>query len=554
MWFAIRQLRMIGALLLFVFTCAACCGQAVPDLALVHGHLFGTDANAQAIAMRGDRIIAIGTDDSILNMMGPSTIVYDLAGPTVLPGFNDAHYHWMPAPAGVEVQLSGMDPKWSEVQLALKSAAAKFPKGSWIYATVGGSIVNDLTLSRKSLDQVAPDHPVWVECWTNHGLIVNTLALRKLGLKDDEADADGLHYQRFHGTNQMSGRFFEYEEFSLWRRRASLATKDDMMKSLHAMADQAIHFGITSMQVMPTTSVEEFASLSNEAKLPVRIRAMDFTLPGTPSWSENPDRRSGNDISSMVRISGLKWILDGTPIERGAALRNDYADKPGWRGQLDLSPAKLDSVVQRAWRSNDQTLFHVVGDRTTADLFSAMERTGPDAEWRTKRVRVEHGDGIKPDLLPLAVKLGVVVVQNPTHFSLPDLMAARFGSAVQVQPSRSMVLAGIPIAIGSDGPMNPYLNVMFASIHPGNPGEAITRTQAIEAYTRGSAYAEFAEKEKGALAVGQLADLEVPSDDILTISDDRLPGVHSVLTIVGGRVVLDDSTLKHAYSKTLHQP
>jgi predicted amidohydrolase YtcJ len=96
----------------------------------------------------------------------------------------------------------------------------------------------------------------------------------------------------------------------------------------------------------------------------------------------------------MVRVSGLKWFLDGTPVERGAALRTGYADKPGWEGQLDLSSSKLESVVRRAWSSNDQTLFHVVGDRATAELFKAMEKTGPEDGWKPKRVRVEHGEGM----------------------------------------------------------------------------------------------------------------------------------------------------------------
>ena len=545
---------MIRALLVCVILCARCYGQAVPDLVLVHGQLFDADANAHAVAIRGHRIIGVGTDDSILNMAGPTTIVYDLAGRTVLPGFNDAHFHWMPAPRGVEVRLSGMDPKWDEVLSAVKGAAANSPKGIWIYATVGGSVVTDPTPSRKSLDQVAPVNPVWVECWSGHGLIVNTAALHRLGLSEEEADTHELHYERFSGTAQLSGRFTEYAQWVQKRRLASLATKEEKLKSLRAMSGEAINFGVTSMQVMPTTSVEEFALLSTEAKLPVRIRAMDFTLPGTPSWTANSHPRGAGNISPMVRISGLKWILDGTPLERGAALRTAYADKPGWKGQLDLGSSKLDSAVQRAWSSNDQTLFHVVGDRATAELFRAMERTGPDEGWRSKRIRVEHGEGIMPDLLPLAVKLGIVVVQNPTHFSLPDVMVARYGASAKVQPFRSLALAGIPIAIGSDGPMNPYLNIMFASTHPDNPDEAFTRAQATEAYTRGSAYAEFAEKEKGSLAIGQLADIEVPSDDILTISAARLPGVHSVLTIVGGRVVLDDSTLKHASSNALHQP
>jgi predicted amidohydrolase YtcJ len=173
---------MIRPVLICVFLCVSCYGQAVPDLVLVHGQLFDADANAHAVAIRGDRIIAVGTDDSILNMAGPTTVVYDLVGRTVLPGFNDAHFHWMPAPAGVEVRLSGMDPKWDEVLSAVKSAAANSPKGGWIYATVGESVVTDPTPSRKSLDQVAPENPVWVECWSGHGLIVNAAALHRLGL------------------------------------------------------------------------------------------------------------------------------------------------------------------------------------------------------------------------------------------------------------------------------------------------------------------------------------------------------------------------------------
>jgi predicted amidohydrolase YtcJ len=447
-----------------------------------------------------------------------------------------------------------MDPQWSEVLSAVKSAAANSLKGGWLYVTVGVSVVIDPTLNRKSLDQVAPENPVWVQCWSGHGLIVNTEALHRLGLSEEETDTDELHYERFPGTNRLSGRFTEYAQWVQLRRLASLATKDEKLKSLRAMSDAAIHFGVTSMQVMSTTSVDEFASLLNEAQLAVRIRAMDFTLPGTPSWTANSDQKRSDNISSMVRISGLKWILDGTPLERGAALRTAYADKPGWRGQLDLSSAKLDSVVKRAWRSNDQTLFHVAGDRASAELFSSMERAGPDEGWRSKRVRVEHGDGIMPDLVPLAVKLGIVVVQNPTHFSFPELMVARYGAGAKVSPFRSLALAGIPIALGSDGPMNPYLNIMFASIHPANPAEAFTRAQAIAAYTYGSAYAEFAETEKGTLTVGQLADVSVPSNDIITTAANALPAVHSVLTIVGGVVILDDGTLEHAGSKTLHKP
>jgi predicted amidohydrolase YtcJ len=178
-----------------------------------------------------------------------------------------------------------------------------------------------------------------------------------------------------------------------------------------------------------------------------------------------------------------------------------------------------------------------------------MQDSGAPQGWRLKRVRIEHGEGIVPEFVPQVLKLGIVVVQNPTHFSIRDVMAARFGQSAKVQPFRSLAASGISIAIGSDGPMNPYLNIMFATTHPDNPAEAIDRKQAIDAYTHGSAFAEFAEKEKGELQVGQLADFAIPSEDILSVPAEALPALHSLLTIVGGRVVYDDGSVKRSNKK-----
>jgi imidazolonepropionase-like amidohydrolase len=161
-------------------------------------------------------------------------------------------------------------------------------------------------------------------------------------------------------------------------------------------------------------------------------------------------------------------------------------------------------------------------------------------------VRFEHADFLMADLLPLTRRLGVVVVPNPPHFAFPEArMRATFGTdPAQVTPLRSLLAAGIPVAIGSDGPMNPFLGVMFASTHPANPREAVTREQAVAAYTRGSAYAEFAERDKGTLAPGMLADLAVLSHDIFTVPPAALPGTTSVLTLVGGRVVFDAGAVR----------
>ena len=147
------------------------------------------------------------------------------------------------------------------------------------------------------------------------------------------------------------------------------------------------------------------------------------------------------------------------------------------------------------------------------------------------------------DLLPRAARLGVVVVQNPTHFTIGELLVERFGVRHRYQPLRSLLQAGVRLALGSDGPMNPFLNILLASTHPARPEEALTRVQALDAYTRGSAFAEHAEGEKGTLAPGQLADLAVLSRDIFQVHADELPATTSVLTIVGGQVVHDAGLL-----------
>ena len=139
----------------------------------------------------------------------------------------------------------------------------------------------------------------------------------------------------------------------------------------------------------------------------------------------------------------------------------------------------------------------------------------------------------------------MLVVQNPTHFTFPEIFMARYGKdrLEWIQPMKSLLDAGIPLAIGSDGPMNPFLNIMAAVTHPTNPKEALTREQAVAAYTAGAAFAEFKEKEKGQLAVGMLADLTVLSADVFTVPVEQMEAIRSVMTILGGKIVHDNGTI-----------
>ena len=253
---------------------------------------------------------------------------------------------------------------------------------------------------------------------------------------------------------------------------------------------------------------------------------------------------SGRDEKDGVVVWGRKWILDGTPIERLAAMSAPYADRPAWTGRLDFPPQEVRAAVERARREREPLLVHVVGDVAPDLALSAMEASGGAEVWAPLRPRFEHGDGLTPSQIARAARLGVGVVQNPSHFALPELMIARLGleRIRTFQPLRSLLAAGVRVALGSDGPPSPFLNILFATTHPTNPKEALTLEQAVAAYTRGSAWAEFAEGDKGTLAPGMLADLAVLSQDVFTVEPGRLPETSSVLTVIGGRVVYDAGT------------
>jgi len=170
-----------------------------------------------------------------------------------------------------------------------------------------------------------------------------------------------------------------------------------------------------------------------------------------------------------------------------------------------------------------------------------MRALHPDIFWKDKRVRIEHGDVAvqKPTDTDDLKRLGIMIVQNPTHFALPQIMKNRLGSERMKydQAVHTLIEHEIPFAIGGDGPINPYLNIMFAILHPDNPEESITREQAVIAYTIGSAYAEFKENEKGTLTNGKLADLAVLSQDIFSVLPDKLLATESILTFIGGKIV-----------------
>jgi len=542
----------IFSIFIVIFSCvAALSAQAPkPDLILFNGKIFTSDAanpTASAIAIFGERIVAVGTTETIRKLGGSATRIIDLDGRTVVPGFNDAHTHFGMSIEGTTLPFNSMEPTWDEVVDALKTAVKAAPKGGWIYGTVGGVAMNDKRAFRDSLDVIAPDHPVFLTAYYGHGRVFNRQAMNELKIMEREPDTIGGRFERDPKTGRLLGRVFSYSQWQYDRKLAQGVSDEKIIAGLKAMSDEAIGYGITSLQIMTMMPLDRFVKLARKAKLPVRIRAIPLPM-------VNRDRRDLTELSlfkslnqpgSKVIVSGIKWILDGTPFEHAAAMRQPYADRPETSGVLNFSESEIEAMLRESLRFDQQILFHAVGDRTVETVLNTMEKVGRGKiDWPSKRVRIEHGEGVSGELIDRARKLGVIVVQNPTHFSVVEMMYARWTPQMKFSTQRSLIEKGIPYAIGSDGPLNTGLNVMFASIHPARPSEAITREQAVKAYTYGSAFAEFAEKRKGTLAKGMLADLAVLSQDIFAVEPNALPATTSLLTIVGGKVVYDAKVLK----------
>lgn len=547
--------------------------RSAPDMVLLDGRIFTADSSqpwAEALAIRADRIVAIGTNADIARLAGPQTRRIVLGRRVVVPGFNDAHIHLgaslLP---GVAFETSAEpvpDPTLGQVLDSLTALVRRTPRGTWLRTEIDAAILDDQHARRAALDSVAPVHPVWLEANTGHGVVVNTAALRALGIADDAPDPIGGYYEREgarypgRGSGRLTGLLHEYAGWNAARTLRSRQPDSVLVAALRAFSERALHAGITSIQDM-TNALDPATTLRvlRLTRLPIRVRII--SMPGTDNTgrliAEWPDALRDSAWRTADRAlpatggetPGTKWILDGTGIERLSLLRTPYADRPEWQGMLNFPPDTIRALLEEALAIGAQPILHTIGDSTIAVVLAAMEAVAPDSAWRRLRPRLEHAEWLTPDLRPLAVRLGVIVVQNPTHFTDGrERMHARFGDerAREYQPFRSLLLAGIPLAIGSDGPMDPFLNLQFAITHPDNPTEALTREEAVTAYTRGSAYAEHAEQNKGTLAPRMLADLAVLSRDIFKVAADSLPGTVSVLTIIGGRIRYDALTAHRA--------
>ena len=524
-----------------------------PDLILTNGKIFTSDTAqlyVEALAIKAGRITATGSTKEIEKLAQKGTKELDLGGKLVVPGFNDAHNHLPDGFKSTKIASTSMNPSWQALLDSLQKVVPKTAAGQWIEASIGPSIANSAAATRFALDKITTKHPIRLLSWWGHVGLFNTLGMKEMGISETQPDPKGGFYERMPDKKTLTGKAFEknaYNPHTNYEKFDAMRDEKMLVSDLRGMTQAMLKMGITSYQNMCTgATAEDYIKIWRQAGLPFRLRLIrwgDMNADGSLSIPGKQLPKNSQQLP-LVTVSGTKWLLEGTPLEEGAEQFEAYPNRPDWHGRMNYSVAEIEKMCKEAIQRKDQLLFHIGGDKSMGKLLDLMDQIKVD--WKLLRPRFEHGDEIdySPQYLQKARQMGVIIVQNPTHFAPVEGFVMPSTPPTHGMALKTLLKSNIPLAIGSDGPLNPYLNIMFATTHPMRPSEALTREEAVIAYTLTPSFAEFEEQNKGTLTVGKVADLAVLSQNIFLVPIPKMMETESVLTMINGKIVYDAGVLK----------
>jgi predicted amidohydrolase YtcJ len=539
------------------------------DRVFLHGNIytglngsssFGESKRAQAIAVLGDRILAVGDDREIAKLKGPQTQVIDLHGHFVMPGFNDAHVHL--AEAGFQrlsvnlIGVKSLDEFRDRIQARVDTAAP----GDWI--TGGGW---DETLwpvkvppTRWDVDEVTTDHPVFLQRVDGHIAVVNTRALQLASITVASRNPSGGKIDRDE-AGTPTGILRETARDAVFAVIPK-PTHDKRRQALESALADAAQWGITSAQ--DNSSWEDFQiyeELEKEGKLPLRITEW---LPFDASVEELQEKRDSHPQSDRMLHTGmLKGFMDGSLGSHTAAMLQPYADDPKNSGLPQYDPTKLIDMTRERVDAGFQVGFHAIGDKgvqMALDAFAEAEKDAREHKIKSEdggedyRLRIEHAQVTTPSEIAEFKTLKIIASMQPNHL-LTDMnwALARLGPqrAAHSYAWAEFRKKGVTLAFGTDYPVEPItpFRGLYAALtrqsadgkHEYFPEQKLSVEQAIAAYTQGSAFAEFAEKDKGTLQAGKLADFVVLDRDITAVSPGRILQTKVLRTVVGGKTVYE---------------
>ena len=528
-----------------------------PDLVIVNASVHTMDQTqptAGAVAVLGNRIVAVGATPDIRTLAGARTRVIDAGGKLVLPGFNDAHVHFLSG--GFSLANVDLRDATSPEEMArrLKAYAAKLPKGRWI---LGGDWDHERwpgapLPTKEMIDAATPDNPVFVSRLDGHMALANGLALKLAGVTKQTKDPAGGVIVRDPKTGEPTGVLKDGAE-GLVDRVVPDKTFDEKHIAAKAACAHAAQVGVTSVADMSADGdVGLYQHMLERGELKTRIYAMRSIV----SWETLAKTGvRGAFGSDLLRIGGLKGFADGSLGSTTAFFFQPYDDAPDTRGLLFdqmLPEGIMLKRVEGADKAGLQVLIHAIGDEANLrilDIYQqAAEKDGP----RDRRFRIEHAQHLRPSEIARFGKQKVIASMQPYHAADDGRWCEkRIGPerSKGTYAFRSLIDAGAVLAFGSDwtvAPLNPMEGLKAAVTrqtldgkHPGGwiPEQKLTLDQAIRAYTVGSAYAEFADKVKGTIAPGKLADLVMLDRDLYLIDSVQIDKARVLLTVMDGQIV-----------------
>ncbi len=510
---------------------------------------------AEALAVGKGRILAVGSRDDIQRHAAAATRTIDGKGRLLLPGFNDAHVHFVSG--GRQLTSVNLRDARNQEEFAdrIRQFAAALPKGTWI---TGGDWDHenwpDAPLpTRQWIDQVTPDHPVFVNRLDGHMALANSLALKLGGVtKETVEPAGGIIVRDAEGA--PTG-VLKDAAMGLVAREIPALTIQERLAAAEAATDHAAELGVTSVQDMSgSTDVAAYASLQRKGRLKTRI----YVMAPLPEWQRSA--RAGLRAatgSPWIRQGGLKGFADGSLGSTTAYFFDPYLDAPQTRGLPSDEMATPGQMLRRiidADHAGLQIMIHAIGDRANRQILTSYQETAEQNGPRDRRFRIEHAQHLRPEDIPRFARQAVIASMQPYHCADDGRWAEKRIGAERAKGTyafRSLLDSGATLAFGSDwnvAPLDPLQGIAAAVTrqtidgkHPDGwvPQEKISVEEAVRAFTVGSAFAEFQDQLKGQLKPGMLADFVLLSKDIYQIPPAEISTARVLLTVVDGRVVFD---------------
>lgn len=529
------------------------------DLILFNAHVYTVDPDpptAEAIAIRGDRIVAVGADVEIQKLAGSHTKQLDLGGKMVLPGFVDAHGHLLGLGQGLlSVDLTGAG-SYPEVIKRVAERAAKTPRGQWVLGR--GWDQNRWPehefQEHDALSRATPDHPVFLTRIDGHAAMVNALALERAQITGDTKDPEGGRILRTK-AGEATGVFID-NAMGLVQRRIPPPSQANMREAIRLAIDHCKRLGLTTVHDAGVSGsvINLYKEMIDAGEFDLRVYAM-ISAGSTATIDEYFANGPLLNYKNRLTVRSVKVLIDGALGSRGAALFEPYTDDPGNTGLLTTKPEELLALTRRALGSGFQVCCHAIGDRGNRLVLDAYETALKEApQVRDARLRIEHAQIVALSDIPRFAYLGVIPSMQPTHATSDMPWAEARVGPERIKGAyawRKFLDAGCRIAGGSDFPVesaNPLFGFHAAisrQDHKGqpeggwHPEELMTREEAFRCLTIDAAYAGFEERDKGSIEVGKLADLVVLFYDIKYFEPQSILKTEVVTTILGGKVVYE---------------